>query len=167
MLLAYAKIDLNDEILDSDLPDDPLLEAELLRYFPAALQEKYEPAIRAHRLRREIAALQVVNSLVNRCGPTFVRNVGQRTGAPAAAIARAFAVVRDAWKLRDLWGDIEALDSGAQGRGADPHAGGLAALPDARRAMDAAPPAAAARHHGGDRAARAPPWRRWATCRRS
>jgi glutamate dehydrogenase len=111
VLLAYAKIDLHDEILDSDLPDDPLLEGELLRYFPAALQEKFEPAIRSHRLRREIAALQVVNSLVNRCGPTFVRSVGQRTGAPAAAIARAFAVVRDAWKLRDLWPDIEALDS--------------------------------------------------------
>src|SRR6266850_2134446 len=72
VLLAYAKIDLNDEILRSDLPDDPLLEGELLRYFPSALQEKYEPAIRAHRLRREIAALQVMNSLVNRCGPTFV-----------------------------------------------------------------------------------------------
>ncbi|MBX9944015.1 MAG: NAD-glutamate dehydrogenase, partial [Reyranella sp.] len=111
VLFAYAKIDLNDEILASDLPDDPLLEAELLRYFPTALQQRYEPAIRGHRLRREIAALQVVNSLVNRCGPTFVRNVGLRTGAPAAAIARAFAVVRDAWKLRDLWGDIEALDA--------------------------------------------------------
>ncbi|HEX9557342.1 MAG TPA: NAD-glutamate dehydrogenase domain-containing protein, partial [Reyranella sp.] len=110
VLLAYAKIDLNDEILRSDLPDDPLLEGELLRYFPSALQEKYEPAIRAHRLRREIAALQVMNSLVNRCGPTFVHNIGLRTGAPAAAIARAFAVVRDAWKLRELWGDIEALD---------------------------------------------------------
>ncbi len=109
-LLSYAKIDLNDEILDSDLPDDPLLEGELLRYFPAALREKHEPSIRAHRLRREITALQVVNSLVNRCGPTFVRNMAGRTGAPAAAIARAFAVVRDAWKLRDLWGDIEALD---------------------------------------------------------
>jgi glutamate dehydrogenase len=109
-LLSYAKIDLNDEILDSDLPDDPLLEGELLRYFPTALQEKHEPSIRAHRLRREITALQVVNSLVNRCGPTFVRNMAGRTGAPAAAIARAFAVVRDAWKLRDLWGDIEALD---------------------------------------------------------
>jgi glutamate dehydrogenase len=110
VLLAYAKIDLNDEILHSDLPDDPLLEPELVRYFPVALQEKYEAAIRAHRLRREIAALQVVNSLVNRCGPTFVRDVGQRTGAPAAAIARAFAVVRDAWKLRDLWSEVEALD---------------------------------------------------------
>jgi glutamate dehydrogenase len=111
VLLAYAKIDLNDEILASDLPDDPLLEGELVRYFPAALQQKYGPAIRSHRLRREIAALQVVNSLVNRCGPAFVHNVGQRTGASAAAIARAFAVVRDAWKLRALWSDIEALDS--------------------------------------------------------
>jgi glutamate dehydrogenase len=110
VLLAYAKIDLNDEILRSDLPDDPLLEGELLRYFPAVLQENYGDAILAHRLRREIAALQVVNSLVNRCGPTFVHNVGSRTGASAAAIARAFAVVRDAWKLRDLWADIEALD---------------------------------------------------------
>ena len=43
MLLAYAKIDLHDEILDSDLPDDPLLEGELVRYFPTALQQKYEP----------------------------------------------------------------------------------------------------------------------------
>ena len=111
VLLAYAKIDLNEEILKSDLPDDPLMEGELLRYFPSALPQLYPPAIRSHRLRREIAALQVVNSLVNRCGPTFVRNVAQRTGATAPSIARAFAVVRDAWKLRDLWGEIEALDS--------------------------------------------------------
>ncbi|WP_421995461.1 NAD-glutamate dehydrogenase [Reyranella sp.] len=110
VLLSYAKLDLNEQILDSDLPDDPLLEEELLRYFPSALRERHEPAIRAHRLRREITALQVVNSLVNRCGPSFVRTTAARTGAPAAAIARAFAVVRDAWRLRDLWTDIEALD---------------------------------------------------------
>jgi len=110
VLLAYAKIDLSDEILNSDLPDDPLIEGELLLYFPTTLRQKFEPVLRGHRLRREIATLQVVNSLVNRCGPTFVRTVGQRTGASAAAIARAFAVVRDAWKLRDLWADIEALD---------------------------------------------------------
>ena len=111
VLLAYAKIDLNEEILASDLPDDPRLGEELLRYFPAALQETYEAALQGHRLRREITALEVVNSLVNRCGPTFVHTVAQRTGAPAAAIAQAFTVVRDAWKLRELWTDIEALDA--------------------------------------------------------
>src|SRR6185312_16315403 len=100
VLLAYAKIDLTDQILDSSLPDDPLLEEELVRYFPTTLQQKFDAELRHHRLRREIATLQVVNSLVNRCGPTFVRTVAQRTGASAAAIAHAFAVVRDAWKLR-------------------------------------------------------------------
>src|SRR5205085_6530946 len=64
VLLAYAKIDLTDEILDSDLPDDPLLEGELLLYFPTTLRQNFEPQVRAHRLRREIATLQVVNSLV-------------------------------------------------------------------------------------------------------
>jgi glutamate dehydrogenase len=111
VLLAYAKIDLTDQILDSSLPDDPLLEEELVRYFPTTLQQKFESELRHHRLRREIATLQVVNSLVNRCGPTFVRTVAQRTGATAAAIAHAFAVVRDAWKLRDLWTEVEALDA--------------------------------------------------------
>ncbi|MFZ5783187.1 MAG: NAD-glutamate dehydrogenase [Pseudomonadota bacterium] len=110
VLLSYAKIDLNEQILESDLPDDPLLVGELLHYFPAPLRERHEPAILGHRLRREITTLQVVNSLVNRCGPAFVRTMTARTGAPAAVIARAFAVVRDAWKLRALWSDIEALD---------------------------------------------------------
>ena len=107
-----------------------------------------------HRLRREIATLQVVNSLVNRCGPTFVRTVGQRTGAPAAAIARAFAVVRDAWKLRDLWGEIEALDPALKAEAQTRMLVASQRFLTARRAMDAAPPAAAARHHGRDRAAR-------------
>jgi len=110
VLLSYAKIDLNEQILESDLPDDPLLVGELLHYFPAPLRERHESALLGHRLRREITTLQVVNSLVNRCGPAFVRTMTARTGAPAAVIARAFAVVRDAWKLRELWSDIEALD---------------------------------------------------------
>jgi glutamate dehydrogenase len=40
-----------------------------------------------------------------------VHTVAQRTGATGATIAQAFTVVRDAWKLRDLWADIEALDA--------------------------------------------------------
>ena len=56
-----------------------------------------------------------MNSLVNRCGPTFVRTMSASAPArSAAAIARAFAVVRDAWKLRDLWADIEGARSGAK-----------------------------------------------------
>ena len=110
VLLAYGKLAANDEILDSDLPDDPLLEAELLRYFPPAMHQHYGEAIRRHRLRREIIALQVVNSMVNRVGGTFVLDIRERTGAGGADIARCFAIVRDSFALRDVWGGIEALD---------------------------------------------------------
>ena len=37
VLLAYSKIDLYDALLDSDVPEDPYLSAELERYFPAPL----------------------------------------------------------------------------------------------------------------------------------
>ncbi|HKU99800.1 MAG TPA: NAD-glutamate dehydrogenase [Vineibacter sp.] len=111
VLLAYGKIVVHDEILASDLPDDPLLEAELLRYFPLAMREGFSDSIRRHRLRREIAALQVTNSMVNRVGSTFVHDIRDRTGASTADIARCFAIVRDSFLLRDLWAEIESLDA--------------------------------------------------------
>jgi glutamate dehydrogenase len=110
VLLAYGKIVVIDEILASDLPDDPLLEAELLRYFPLAMREGFGDSIRRHRLRREIIALQVTNSMVNRVGSTFVHDIRERTGASTADIARCFAIVRDSFLLRDLWAEIESLD---------------------------------------------------------
>jgi peptide methionine sulfoxide reductase MsrB len=154
VLLAYAKIDLTDEILESDLPDDPLLEGELLRYFPSTLQQRFEPQIRDHRLRREIATLQVVNSLVNRCGPTVRahgRPAHRRTsGGDRARLCGGARRLEGARAV----GRHRGLGRHAQGRGADAHAGRLAALPAARRAMGLAPPAAADRHDGGNRAAR-------------
>ena len=52
MLLAYSKIDLYDALLDSDVPEDPYLSAELERYFPPPLPERFGEQMRAHRLRR-------------------------------------------------------------------------------------------------------------------
>ena len=66
VLLAYAKIDLYAELLDSDVPEDPYLSAELARYFPAPLPERFAERMRAHRLRREIIATQVVNNIAPR-----------------------------------------------------------------------------------------------------
>ena len=41
MLLAYSKITLYAALLDSDLPEDPALTAELAGYFPAPLPERF------------------------------------------------------------------------------------------------------------------------------
>ncbi|MEX2298550.1 MAG: NAD-glutamate dehydrogenase [Dongiaceae bacterium] len=111
VLLAYAKISLYQELLPSDLPDDPQLVDDLVRYFPTPLQQRYREAIAQHRLRREIIAAVVTNSLVNRVGPTFLHVMKEKTGYDAAAIARAYATTRAVFDLRSYWSQIEALDN--------------------------------------------------------
>ena len=44
VLLAYTKMILAEELIDTDLPDDPSLATELVSYFPTALQEQYRAA---------------------------------------------------------------------------------------------------------------------------
>jgi glutamate dehydrogenase len=115
VLLAYAKITLYDELLATSLPDDPFMAGDLARYFPVPLHERFAAAIARHRLRREIIATAVTNSMVNRVGPTFVREMMEKTGMGPADVARAYTIVRDAFQLRPLWADIAALDTPAPG----------------------------------------------------
>jgi glutamate dehydrogenase len=111
VLLAYSKNSLYDELLPSDLPDDPQLAEDLITYFPSNLQKHYRPQIEQHRLRREIIATVVTNSLINRMGATFAHVMKEKTGQAASDIARAYAITRSAFKLRHLWEQIEALDN--------------------------------------------------------
>jgi glutamate dehydrogenase len=111
VLLAYAKIQLEGEFLDTDLPDDPQLGGELLDYFPQRLRERYADAIDRHRLRREIVATVITNELVNRAGITFLHEVQEDTGVGAADIARAYIAAREIFSVRQLWQQIEGLDN--------------------------------------------------------
>jgi glutamate dehydrogenase len=110
VLLSYSKIWLTRQLLASDLPEDPGFAGELMRYFPKAVGERYPTDIRKHRLRREIIATAVTNSLVNRMGPTFVGRACAETGASAADVARAWGIARQVFGARDLWGAVESLD---------------------------------------------------------
>ena len=47
MLLSWTKIVLADELLASDLPDDPYLDLDLTAYFPQPMQEGFAEQIRA------------------------------------------------------------------------------------------------------------------------
>jgi glutamate dehydrogenase len=63
-----------------------------------------------HRLRREIIATSVTNSLVNRMGSTFILRMQEDTGEPPAQIAKAYSIVREAMLARNYWSEIDALD---------------------------------------------------------
>jgi glutamate dehydrogenase len=111
VLLAYAKLALYNELLESNVPDDPYLGRELERYFPKEMSERYDEALHAHRLRREIIATQLTNSMINRGGSTLLVRITDQTGASAASIAAAFAAVRNSYGLVELNGEIDALDN--------------------------------------------------------
>jgi len=110
VLLSYSKMHLYQQLLDSSFPDDSYLEGDLLHYFPEQMREKHADAIQNHRLKREIIATSVTNSIVNRAGITFFFQIQEDTNLPACDIARAYIIARDAFNVRELWHDIESLD---------------------------------------------------------
>ena len=110
-LLAYSKIGLHAQLLDSDVPEDPYLSAELAAYFPQQLRERFLDAMQNHRLRREITTTQVVNNMLHGGGTSFTFRLHEETGAAASDIARAYTVAREVFQMRQQWAEIEALDN--------------------------------------------------------
>jgi len=111
ILLSYSKIVAFQELLDSDVPEDPYLSKELARYFPEPLRERFAEHMGRHRLRREIIATAVTNSMVNRMGSTFVMRMQEDTGESSAAVAKAYSIAREVIDARQSWGEIDALDA--------------------------------------------------------
>jgi glutamate dehydrogenase len=111
VVMPYAKLWLYDELLASSLPDEKLLQTDLIEYFPTPLRQKYQREILGHRLARQIIATSVTNSMINHVGGTFVINLMEKSGAQPVDIARAYIVVRDSFGLEAIWRDIEALDN--------------------------------------------------------
>ena len=111
VLLAYAKNTLFDELLESDLPDDPYLEHELVQYFPTEMQGDFAEEIASHRLRREIISTVVTNSMINLGGATLIPRIADKTGTSSFQIAKAYIAVRDSFGLGSLHASIDALDN--------------------------------------------------------
>lgn len=111
VLLAYCKMWLFDEILASELPEDPWIGSALARYFPALMRDKFPAYIPRHPLKREIIATHVLNSMVNRVGITFTHRLVEATGAKPAQVVRAYLAAREVFGHVALWQQVEALDN--------------------------------------------------------
>jgi glutamate dehydrogenase len=111
VLLAYAKIALQDELVASDVPEDDYLAEDLERYMPPKLRERFRRQLHRHPLRREIVATYVTNSMVNRAGSTFASRLRDETGAGPPDVARAYTIAREVFDVRRLWKDLAALDN--------------------------------------------------------
>ncbi|HFC05561.1 MAG TPA: NAD-glutamate dehydrogenase, partial [Rhizobiales bacterium] len=115
VLVAYAKIALFDDLIETGVPDDPYFESQLFRYFPPLMAKKYRAEIVGHKLRREIITTLLANSVINRGGPTFVYRLIEETGHSAADIAKAFVLARDAFDFTAMNDKIDSLDTKISG----------------------------------------------------
>ncbi len=111
VILSYAKIQLFNQLLASDLPDEKLMQSHLLEYFPELAQKKFAKDILKHKLKREIIATEVANVVINRMGPAFVKTKVNRTGASPVDVARGFLLARECFDLKSLWNQIDELDN--------------------------------------------------------
>ncbi|MEX1105329.1 MAG: NAD-glutamate dehydrogenase domain-containing protein, partial [Ilumatobacteraceae bacterium] len=109
VLLAYTKTSNIELLVRSNLPDDPYLEPELVRYFPTPLRSRFPEQIERHRLRREIVATQLGNQMVNISGISFDHRITEDTGVGVVEISRAWVAARDILDAVAIWEQIEAI----------------------------------------------------------
>jgi glutamate dehydrogenase len=111
VLLAYTKIVLADDLIATDIADDPFLRGDLYAYFPSRMRQDHRAAMEAHPLRREIVVTQLVNQLVNRAGMTFFHRLSGETAAPADQLALAHFLSRETFGAVALHERIATFDN--------------------------------------------------------
>jgi glutamate dehydrogenase len=107
VVLSSTKLVLQDALEHSSVPDDPLLEGELLAAFPAPMRVKFKADILDHRLRREIIATKLANRMVNRLGLIHPFELVEEEGATLAQVTTAFVAAEQLLGMAAIWQGIE------------------------------------------------------------
>ncbi|HVY53683.1 MAG TPA: NAD-glutamate dehydrogenase, partial [Gammaproteobacteria bacterium] len=110
VLLAYTKIVTKNELLKSDLPEDPFFIQMLETAFPNTINKAYYEASRNHILKREIIATQLSSNVINEMGIVFIYRLQNETGATVSEIVRAHAAASAIFNSKKMQRVIELLD---------------------------------------------------------
>ena len=110
VMLAYSKMEIYNQILISDLVNDPYFTQDLLSYFPRLMQEKFSDEIINHQLRKEIITTQITNFVVNKMGITFISQICLDTGFGVVEVVKSFIIACESFGIKNLFNEIEKLD---------------------------------------------------------
>jgi glutamate dehydrogenase len=128
VLLAYAKLSLKHDLLESDVPDSEMYEPKLRAYFPSGVPAEAQAVVGSHALRRQIVATLLTNEIVDLGGTTFAFRMSEESGVCASDVARAFSAAVE------IFGLSRAL--GSTGRHEMPAAAADRVLAQVRRLLD-------------------------------
>ena len=109
VMLSYAKMDIYNKILASDLVQDDYFNKYLFNYFPEKMRQEFSEEISGHQLKKEIISTQITNLIVDRAGIIFVDQISQETGFGTDDIVRSFIIAAESFGLNEIWQEIESL----------------------------------------------------------
>jgi glutamate dehydrogenase len=109
VLLAYAKIHIKRNLVQSNIHQDPLIAEQLTQLFPKTLINQRKSALLQHRLKSEILATQLANDVVHHMGITFVSHLMDSVGGNVSEIIRAYFAAAESFSIREHCRAIERL----------------------------------------------------------
>ncbi|MBY4213346.1 NAD-glutamate dehydrogenase [Rhodococcus fascians] len=114
VLLAQSKNVVQKDLLDSTVPEEPVLASSLRTYFPERIRSQLTAEISEHHLAREIIATKIADDLINHVGPGLIYQLDERLGVKTPDVARAYAVVRAVFDVDRLWKHAQRPADAAQ-----------------------------------------------------
>ena len=118
VMLAYVKMGLYSRLLETELPSEPHLQHYLHEYFPHQVRERHPDAIDQHRLKAEITATVITNTLVDNLGLAVVHRGMRDNGASAIDVVRATLIALEVMDALPFFKRMEELGPtiGAEGQ---------------------------------------------------
>ncbi|NMC63796.1 MAG: NAD-glutamate dehydrogenase, partial [SAR324 cluster bacterium] len=110
-VMAGAKMWMKSMLLESKLVEDPSLEEDLLFYFPESIREPFRNEILGHPLAKNILALQIVNSVVDLFGMSFVFRLSQASSVKPLDVLKCCIIAERLLKGRYLGAEYSKLDT--------------------------------------------------------
>ena len=111
VLLAYNKMVMKEDLVCSEITDNPYYNQMLLASFPNKLQQLYADEMQGHALRPEIIATKLANVIGNDMGFNFINRMYEETGATVAEIAKCYSIASNVFGMADVWEKVEELDN--------------------------------------------------------
>lgn len=115
IIISYSKQLLTEELLRTDIFNDPYFNKYLEEYFPKIIYDYYQDEVFNHSLKKEIISTKISNEIIERMGVAFIFRMQEETSATISDIVKAYVAVNNILDIDCFYKEIleshSALDT--------------------------------------------------------